>query len=136
MSNTLVNMFKIEELRKRILWTGIFLVIFRLGAFIPIPGIDPEVLKLYFMAQSNSTTIGLTEYLNFFAGGAFSNFSLFMLGIMPYISTQIILQLLMLVIPSLKKLTEDLPEGKDATVHSIRDHLGLSNPVVCSDGLC
>jgi preprotein translocase subunit SecY len=100
-------MFKIEELRKKILWTFLFLVVFRVGAFIPIPGIDPEVLKLYFLSQSNSSTIGLTEYLNFFAGGAFSNFSVFMLGIMPYISTQIIFQLLMLVVPSLKKLTED-----------------------------
>jgi len=107
MSNSLVNMFKIEELRKKILWTVLMLVVFRLGAFIPIPGIDPEVLKLYFLSQSSSSTIGLTEYLNFFAGGAFSNFSVFMLGIMPYISTQIILQLLMLVVPSLKKLTED-----------------------------
>ncbi|HHU89244.1 MAG: preprotein translocase subunit SecY [Sphaerochaetaceae bacterium] len=126
MSNTLVNMFKIEELRKRILWTGIFLVIFRLGAFIPIPGIDPEVLKLYFMAQSNSTTIGLTEYLNFFAGGAFSNFSLFMLGIMPYISTQIILQLLMLVIPSLKKLTEDAAGRK-----KMQQYTRLGTILVC-----
>ncbi len=107
MSNSLVNMFKIEELRKKIFWTFLFLVVFRVGAFIPIPGIDPEVLKLYFLSQSNSSTIGLTEYLNFFAGGAFSNFSVFMLGIMPYISTQIIFQLLMLVVPSLKKLTED-----------------------------
>jgi len=100
-------MFKIEELRRKILWTFLMLVIFRLGTFIPIPGIDPQVLKLYFLSQSNSSTIGLTEYLNFFAGGAFSNFSVFMLGIMPYISTQIIMQLLMLVVPSLKKLTED-----------------------------
>ncbi|MDD3996731.1 MAG: preprotein translocase subunit SecY [Sphaerochaetaceae bacterium] len=107
MSNSLVNMFKIEELRKRILYTFLMLVVFRLGTYIPIPGIDPEVLKIYFLSQSNSTSIGLTEYLNFFAGGAFSNFSVFMLGIMPYISTQIILQLLMLVVPSLKKLNED-----------------------------
>ncbi|MFA5513835.1 MAG: preprotein translocase subunit SecY [Sphaerochaetaceae bacterium] len=107
MANSLVSMFKIEELRRKILWTFLMLVIFRLGTFIPIPGIDPQVLKLYFLSQSNSSTIGLTEYLNFFAGGAFSNFSVFMLGIMPYISTQIIMQLLMLVVPSLKKLTED-----------------------------
>ncbi len=53
----------------------------------------------------------MTEYLNFFSGGAFSNFSLFLLGVMPYISTQIIVQLLMLVIPSMKKLTED-PNGR------------------------
>ncbi len=107
MSNPLVNMFKIDELRRKIGWTLLFLAIFRIGAFIPIPGIDPEVLKLYFLSQSSSSTIGFTEYLNFFAGGAFSNFSVFMLGIMPYISTQIIFQLLMLVVPSLKKLSED-----------------------------
>lgn len=107
MANSLVNMFKIEELRKKFLWTFLLLVVFRLGTFIPIPGIDPQVLKIYFLSQSSSTTIGLTEYLNFFAGGAFSNFSVFMLGIMPYISTQIIMQLLMMVVPSLKKLTED-----------------------------
>jgi len=107
MSNSLVNMFKIEELRKKILFTFLMLVVFRLGTYIPIPGIDPEVLKIYFLSQSNSNSIGLTEYLNFFAGGAFSNFSVFMLGIMPYISTQIIIQLLMMVVPSLKKLSED-----------------------------
>lgn len=107
MSNPLVTMFKIDELRKKIGWTLLFLAVFRVGAFIPIPGIDPEVLKLYFLSQSSSSTIGFTEYLNFFAGGAFSNFSVFMLGIMPYISTQIIFQLLMLVVPSLKKLSED-----------------------------
>jgi len=107
MSNPLVTMFKIDELRKKIGWTILFLAVFRIGAFIPIPGIDPEVLKLYFLSQSSSSTIGFTEYLNFFAGGAFSNFSVFMLGIMPYISTQIIFQLLMLVVPSLKKLSED-----------------------------
>ena len=83
MSNPLVTMFKIDELRKKIGWTILFLAVFRIGAFIPIPGIDPEVLKLYFLSQSSSSTIGFTEYLNFFAGGAFSNFSVFMLGIMP-----------------------------------------------------
>ncbi len=107
MSNPIVTMFKIDELRKKIGWTIFFLAVFRIGTFIPVPGIDPQVLKLYFLSQSSSTSIGFTEYLNFFAGGAFRNFSIFMLGIMPYISTQIIFQLLMLVVPSLKKLSED-----------------------------
>lgn len=111
MANSLVEMFRMRDLRKKILFTFMLLIISRVGAVIPIPGIDPEVLKLYFLSQSNSSNIGLTEYLNFFSGGAFSNFSLFMLGVMPYISTQIIVQLLMLVIPSMKKLTED-PNGK------------------------
>lgn len=111
MANSFVSMFKIEELRKKILFTFLMLTIFRLGTYVPVPGIDPQVLKLFFLSQSNSSTIGLAEYLNFFAGGAFSNFSIFMLGIMPYISTQIILQLLMIVIESLKKLSEDA-EGR------------------------
>ncbi len=111
MANSLVDMLRIKDLRKKIFFTILLLVISRVGTVIPIPGIDPEVLRLYFLAQSNSTSIGLTEYLNFFSGGAFSNFSLFMLGVMPYISTQIIVQLLMLVIPSMKKLAQD-PNGQ------------------------
>ena len=110
MANSLVEMYRIKDLRKKIFITLGLLIVSRVGAVIPIPGIDPQVLKLYFLSQSNSSNIGLTEYLNFFSGGAFSNFSLFMLGVMPYISTQIILQLLMLVMPSLKKLAQD-PSG-------------------------
>ena len=110
MANTLVEMYRIKSLPQKIFITLGLLVVSRIGAVIPIPGIDPQVLKLFFLAQSSSSTIGLTDYLNFFSGGAFSNFSLFMLGVMPYISTQIILQLLMLVIPSLKKLASD-PSG-------------------------
>ena len=93
---------------------------------IPIPGIDPEVLKLFFLSQSSDSNIGLTEYLNFFSGGAFSNFSLFMLGVMPYISTQIIVQLLMLVIPSLKKLAQD-PSGHK----KIQQYTRYGTIVVC-----
>jgi preprotein translocase subunit SecY len=107
MSNALVDMFRIKELRKKIFITLLLLAISRIGTVIPIPGIDPNVLEQYFLAESSSKTIGITEYLNFFSGGAFSNFSLFMLGVMPYISMQIILQLLMLIIPSLKRLGQD-----------------------------
>ena len=86
------------------------LIVSRIGTVVPIPGIDPVILEAYFLSAAQSSTIGFTEYLNFFSGGAFSNFSLFMLGVMPYISTQIIVQLLMLVVPSLKKLAQD-PHG-------------------------
>ncbi len=110
MANSLVEMYRIKDLRNKIFITLGLLIVSRIGAVIPIPGIDPEVLKLYFLSQSSNSNIGLTEYLNFFSGGAFSNFSLFMLGVMPYISTQIIVQLLMLVVPSLKKLAQD-PSG-------------------------
>lgn len=111
MSNTLSDMFRMEDLRKKLLYTALLLVITRIGTVIPVPGVDPENLKAYFMIQSQSSTIGLTEYLNFFSGGAFSNFSLFTLGVMPYISMQIIIQLLMLIIPKMKKWSEDA-EGR------------------------
>lgn len=108
MANSLVDVFRIKDLRKRIGFTALMLIIFRLGATLPIPGINVNALRLYFLAQeASSSTMGLTEYINFFAGGAFKNFSVFMLGIMPYISTQIIMQLLMIVFPSLKKLAEE-----------------------------
>ena len=108
MANSLVDVFRIKDLRKRIGYTALMLVIFRLGATLPIPGINVNALRLYFLSQdASSSTMGLTEYLDFFAGGAFKNFSVFMLGIMPYISTQIIMQLLMIVFPSLKKLAEE-----------------------------
>ena len=107
MSNALVDMFRIKELRKKIFISLLLLIVSRVGTVIPIPGIDPNVLEQYFLAQSTSSSMGITEYLNFFSGGAFSNFSLFMLGVMPYISMQIILQLLMLIVPSLKRLGQD-----------------------------
>jgi len=82
------------------------LIIFRLGSALPIPGINVNALKLYFTAQA-STGMGLTEYIDFFAGGAFKNFSVFMLGIMPYISMSIIMQLLLLVFPVLKRTSQE-----------------------------
>jgi len=102
--NALVDVFRIKELRQRILYTIGWLVVFRIGAFLPIPGINAGALKDYF-ASVNSQG-GITDYLDFFAGGAFKNFSLFMLGVMPYISTQIIMQLLLVIFPSLKKVAE------------------------------
>ena len=82
MSSTLSDAVKSKELRKKILYTFLLLLITRIGAFIPIPGIDPKALTEFFRSQSgagNSTAIGLTEYLNFFSGGAFSNFSVLIL---------------------------------------------------------
>ncbi len=106
MSNTLVDMMRMKDIRKKVLITLGLLAVSRIGAVIPVPGINPVAVLNYFEASSNS----FTEYLNFFSGGAFSYYSIFMLGVMPYISTQIIVQLLMLVVPSLKKLSQD-PQG-------------------------
>lgn len=106
MSNTLTGIIKIKELRDRIFYTIGLLVLFRIGTQIPVPGVNLSALKLFL--QSNSSGSGpLMEYFNFFAGGAFDNLSLFALGIMPYITTSIILQLLLLIVPSLKRISEE-----------------------------
>jgi len=106
-NNALIDIFRVKDLRDRILFTVFVLFVFRLGANIPIPGVNLTALKLSLMAQETSGTVGIVDYLDFFAGGAFKNFSIFMLGIMPYISMSIIMQLLTLVFPKLKKISEE-----------------------------
>lgn len=103
--NAIVDIFKVKDLRNKILFTFFWLCVFRLGAYLPIPGIDIGALKAFF--QSNQKGSGVSDYLDFFAGGAFKNFSLFMLGVMPYISTQIIVQLLIVIFPGMKKIAEE-----------------------------
>jgi preprotein translocase subunit SecY len=106
MASPLVGMFRIKELRERILFTFAMLVVFRIGAVFPIPGINASELSSYFSSHANSGN-PIVDYLDFFAGGAFSNFSVFMLGIMPYISMSIIMQLLLIVFPALKKISQE-----------------------------
>jgi len=106
MANPIVGMFRIKELRERIIFTVGMLVVFRIGAVFPIPGINVTELSRYFQDQVNSGN-PIVDYLDFFAGGAFSNFSVFMLGIMPYISMSIIMQLLLIVFPALKKISQE-----------------------------
>ncbi|TVR69642.1 MAG: preprotein translocase subunit SecY [Spirochaetaceae bacterium] len=105
-SNPIADIFRIRDLRDRVLFTLAMLAIYRLGSTIPIPGINVNALRLYFTTQAGGG-VSVTDYLDFFAGGAFSRFSVFMLGIMPYISMSIIMQLLLLVFPSLKKISEE-----------------------------
>jgi preprotein translocase subunit SecY len=106
MANPLLGIFRVKELRERIFFTALMLVIFRVGAVLPIPGINVRELSAYFLSEANSGN-PIVDYLDLFAGGAFSNFSLFMLGIMPYISMSIIMQLLLIVFPSLKKISQE-----------------------------
>ena len=107
MANPLIDVFRIKDLRERIFFTISVLMIFRIGTILPIPGININALKLYFSSIRNTGgAAALTEYIDFFTGGGFSNFSVFMLGIMPYISMSIIMQLLLLVFPKLKKISE------------------------------
>lgn len=102
------NSFKIPELRQRILFTLALLVVVRLGAAIPVPGINPEVLGEYFRTVVNQQTQGnVFGMFNLFSGGAFRNCAIFSLTIMPYISASIIMQLATGVIPSLGKLARE-----------------------------
>lgn len=105
--NPLTDIFRIKDLRDRILFTLGILLIHRLGSTLPIPGINLSALQTYFLQQSAGGGLTVTDYLDFFSGGAFSQFSVFMLGIMPYITTTIIMQLLLLVFPKLKKISQE-----------------------------
>ncbi len=111
MANAIVNIFKVPELRKKILFTMMVLVVYRIGAHIPIPGINVEALKSYFEQAAKSGAGGLLNLFDLFAGGALKRFTIFALGIMPYISASIIMQLLNVVIPALERLSKEGPEG-------------------------
>ena len=105
---TIRNIFKIEELRKRILFTVLIILVYRFGAFVVIPGIDPNQLS----ALQNSSNQGLLGLLNMFSGGAFGNASVFALGIMPYITASIIIQLLGMAVPYFQRLQKEGESGR------------------------
>ena len=105
---TIKNIWRIEDLRNRILMTFGILAIYRLGSFVVIPGIDPSQLA----ALQAQTSDGLLGLLNMFTGGAFSQASIFALGIMPYISASIVIQLLGMAIPYFQKLQKEGESGR------------------------
>jgi preprotein translocase subunit SecY len=105
---TVRNIWAIEDLRKRVLFTFAMLAVYRLGSHIPTPGIDPTALAEFFKAMSG----GVFGFLDLFSGGALSRLSVFALGIMPYISASIILQLLTVVWPYLEKLSKEGEMGR------------------------
>lgn len=106
---TLKNIWKIEELRSKILMTILFILIYRFGSFIVLPGIDPQALT----ALQAQTSSGLLSLLDMFSGGAFSNASIFALGIMPYITASIVVQLLTIAIPYFQKLQREGESGRN-----------------------
>ena len=108
---TLKNIYKIEELRTRILFTLGLLVIYRLGSFVTLPGIDHAELSRQ-MAQAMSGDNGLMGLLNVFSGGAFEQASIFALGVMPYITASIIIQLLGIMIPYFRKMQREGESGR------------------------
>ncbi|MBQ9575275.1 MAG: preprotein translocase subunit SecY, partial [Muribaculaceae bacterium] len=100
---TLKNIWKIEDLRKRLITTFLFIVIYRFGCHVVLPGINPSDLE----AMRNFTNSGLMQLLDMFSGGAFGQASIFALGIMPYISASIVVQLLSIAVPYFQKMQKE-----------------------------
>ncbi len=105
---TIKNIWKIEDLRNRLLTTALFVLIYRFGSFVVLPGVDPNALS----ALHGQTAGGLMALLDMFSGGAFSNASIFALGIMPYISASIVIQLLSIAVPYFQKMQKEGESGR------------------------
>ncbi len=109
MLRTIANAFAIPEIRKKVAFTAAMLLLYRLGAYIPAPGVDVDAVKA---ASDTFNDSGILGFLNLFSGGSLSRLSLFALGIMPYITASIILQLLTVVVPSLERLQKEGEVGQ------------------------
>jgi preprotein translocase subunit SecY len=105
---TFTNIWRIEDLRSRILFTLVFVAIYRLGSYVVLPGVDTEALQ----GLRNQTEGGLMSLLDMFSGGAFSQASIFALGIMPYISASIVIQLLGIAVPYFQKMQREGESGR------------------------
>ncbi|HEY5601585.1 MAG TPA: preprotein translocase subunit SecY [Gammaproteobacteria bacterium] len=99
---------KLTELKQRLLFVFLALIVFRIGSFIPVPGIDPEALRILFDQQRGT----ILDMFNMFSGGALSRLTIFALGVMPYISASIIMQLLTTVVPTLEQLRKEGESGR------------------------
>src|SRR5215207_6491760 len=109
MLQTLANSFRVPEIRVKLAFTAAMLLLYRLGAYIPAPGIDINAVK---DLESNFSGSGILPFLNLFSSGSLSRLSLFALGIMPYITASIILQLMTVVVPSLERLQKEGEVGQ------------------------
>ena len=109
---TLKNIYKIEELRKRVIYTIGLLLVYRLGSFVVIPGINPNALGEGSALASQLEGNGLLGLLNVFSGGAFGNAAIFALGVMPYITASIIIQLMGIMIPYFQKMQKEGESGR------------------------
>lgn len=128
MIEALVNAFRIPDLRKKIIFTLGIIALYRVGAHITVPGVDPASIKT---AIESGAALGL---LNLFAGGALENFAIFALGIMPYITSSIIMQLLQAVIPTLERWAKEGEAGQRKTTQVTR-YLTLGIGLIESVGL-
>lgn len=111
MAAGLANMFRIPELRKRIIYTLSLLAVYRIGIFVSTPGVDRSIMQDY-LKTSTGGGGGLLGTLNFFSGGALEQLSVFALGIMPYVTSSIIMQLMTVVVPSLERMQKEGEQGR------------------------
>ncbi|MCP4652456.1 MAG: preprotein translocase subunit SecY [Candidatus Omnitrophica bacterium] len=128
MISALLNVFKVEELRKKVLITLSLLIVYRAGCFIPTPGVDTFALAQFFDKLSKAQGQSLIGMMNLFTGGALTRLSIFALGVMPYISASIIMQLLTAVIPAFEKMAK---EGK-AGYEKINQYTRYLTFVLCA----
>ncbi len=109
MFKTLINAFKIEDIRKKLIYTFLMLIVIRIGSQLPVPGVNRDYFAAWFAAQNN----GAFNFFDAFTGGSFSSMSLFALGVNPYITSSIIVQLLTIAIPALEELQKDGEDGRE-----------------------
>jgi preprotein translocase subunit SecY len=107
MLSWLTNAWRVPELRRRVLFTAMILALYRLGSWVPVPGVNSEAIEQYFEGQGGT----ILNLLNIFSGGALSQFAIFALGIMPYVTASIIIQLMTVVIPRLEQLQKEGESG-------------------------
>ena len=131
MLSSLKNMFKVPDLRNKILFTLMMLAIYRLGSHVPVPGIDLSAVK---QLQDEAKNGGVLSFLQLFSGGALTQFAVFALGIMPYITSSIIMQILTVVIPKLEQWQQQGAVGQRKITQWTR-YLTISIALVQSFGL-
>src|SRR5438093_3592473 len=107
MFSWLTNAWRVPELRRRVLFTALILALYRLGSWVPAPGISADKIQSYFNSQGGT----ILSLLNVFSGSALARFSIFALGIMPYVTASIILQLMTVVVPKLEQLQKEGEAG-------------------------
>src|SRR5580700_4492365 len=113
MIKSLLNIFRVPELRNKVLFTFFMLLIYRVGFWVPLPGVDQKAMQTIAQNQQDDTAAGrLASYVSIFSGGSLTQSSIFGLGIMPYISSSIIFQLLITVVPALEKLQKEGETGR------------------------
>ena len=123
MFKTIINAWKVKDIRTKMLYTLLLIVVYRLGSFIPVPSVNGEKLGELIASYD------FLSFLNLFSGGSLNNFSLFAMGISPYITASIILQLLTIAFPSLEKLSKEedgSDDGSNAVIEHFKSYAGIT----------